>query len=248
MTSNYPGFPNSSNNDPGRDTPNQAEVFGQHPQNFNQPNFDDAVYDQAAYDPTAYPQSSYPQYPYAMQGQGGYPQTPLFIDRPGAWMRFLAYFIDSLLASIFGLILCFLIFWSRWLEWFDTLPEDSASSTDMSDPDLPILLLAGGTAVLIITWFLYRVLMEVGFSATLGKMIIGAKVCMEDGSPVTFNASMKRNSWYCITAIGSFIPLVGSLVNILIPILIGTSIANDPQKQSFFDKFAETIVIKRNGN
>jgi uncharacterized RDD family membrane protein YckC len=67
---------------------------------------------------------------------------------------------------------------------------------------------------------------------TLGKLALGMRVVMEDGSPVTLTASLIRNLLRIID--GLFAYLLGA-------IFIWTS----PAKQRLGDRLAKTFVVKK---
>ena len=96
--------------------------------------------------------------------------------------------------------------------------------------------LTGAPAFLsFILYMLYFILMEAYRGGTVGKLALGMRVTMEDGSPITMPAAIIRNLLRIVDALPGFIPyLVGA-------IFIWTS----PAKQRLGDKLAKTIVIKK---
>jgi uncharacterized RDD family membrane protein YckC len=80
--------------------------------------------------------------------------------------------------------------------------------------------------------FLYYWLLETYLGGTLGKLILGMRVVMEDGSPVTLTAALIRNLLRIID--GLFAYLLGA-------IFIWTS----PAKQRLGDRLAKTYVVKK---
>jgi uncharacterized RDD family membrane protein YckC len=80
--------------------------------------------------------------------------------------------------------------------------------------------------------FLYYWLLETYLGGTLGKLALGMRVVMEDGSPVTLTASLIRNLLRIID--GLFAYLLGA-------IFIWTS----PAKQRLGDRLAKTFVVKK---
>lgn len=80
--------------------------------------------------------------------------------------------------------------------------------------------------------FLYYILLEAFLGGTLGKMVIGIRVRMEDGSPCTMGSSVIRNLMRIID--GLFFYLVGA-------IFVWTS----PSKQRLGDRLAKTVVVKK---
>lgn len=80
--------------------------------------------------------------------------------------------------------------------------------------------------------FVYYWLLETYLGGTPGKLVLGMRVVMEDGSPITLAASLIRNLLRIID--GLFAYLVGA-------IFIWTS----PQKQRLGDRLAKTFVVKK---
>jgi len=80
--------------------------------------------------------------------------------------------------------------------------------------------------------FLYYILLEAFMGGTLGKLLIGIRVRMEDGSPLSLGSSVIRNLLRIID--GLFFYLVGA-------IFVWTS----PSKQRLGDRLAKTVVVKK---
>jgi uncharacterized RDD family membrane protein YckC len=94
--------------------------------------------------------------------------------------------------------------------------------------------LEGGPAFLYyLLSFLYYILMEAFMGGTVGKMALGMRVELEDGSPITIGASIIRN----LLRIVDFLPFA----YILGMIMISTS----PLKQRLGDRVAKTVVVKK---
>jgi uncharacterized RDD family membrane protein YckC len=94
--------------------------------------------------------------------------------------------------------------------------------------------LEGGPAFLYyLLSFLYYILMESFMGGTVGKLALGMRVELEDGSPITIGASIIRN----LLRIVDFLPFA----YILGMIMISTS----PLKQRLGDRVAKTVVIKK---
>lgn len=94
--------------------------------------------------------------------------------------------------------------------------------------------LEGGPAFLYyLLSFLYYILMEAFMGGTVGKLALGMRVELEDGSPITIGASIIRN----LLRIVDFLPFA----YILGMIMISTS----PLKQRLGDRVAKTVVIKK---
>lgn len=80
--------------------------------------------------------------------------------------------------------------------------------------------------------FVYFVVMEKTQGATVGKMALGLKVVMEDGSALSWGASLIRNLLRIID--GLFVYLIGA-------IFVWTS----PRKQRIGDRVGKTLVVKK---
>jgi len=94
------------------------------------------------------------------------------------------------------------------------------------------------TAALTLAYF---ALLEAGSGQTLAKRMLGIKVVMADGSPVTLEASFKRRVLFVI---GSVIPLIGALISFGVPLAaLITAIQDEPDNQGFHDRWATTRVI-----
>jgi uncharacterized RDD family membrane protein YckC len=94
--------------------------------------------------------------------------------------------------------------------------------------------LEGGLALLYyLISYLYYILMEAYMGGTVGKLILGMRVELEDGSPVSIGASIIRN----LLRIVDFLPFA----YILGIIMISTS----PLKQRLGEWVAKTVVVKK---
>jgi uncharacterized RDD family membrane protein YckC len=94
-----------------------------------------------------------------------------------------------------------------------------------------------GAALQIIIPFVYYIVMEAMWGATLGKMALGIRVVKLDGSPISWGEAVTRNLLRIIDYIPYFIPyLLGA-------ILVWTS----PTRQRLGDRVAKTVVIRRAG-
>ncbi len=96
--------------------------------------------------------------------------------------------------------------------------------------------LTGGPAfIFYLLGFIYYILMETYVGGTLGKLALGMRVRMEDGSSCSLSASLIRNILRIVDALPGIIPyLLGA-------IFIWTS----PRKQRLGDKLAKTVVVKK---
>jgi uncharacterized RDD family membrane protein YckC len=129
----------------------------------------------------------------------------------GVGLRFLAVVIDSIILGILGYLIAAV-----------TGGTTSAGFELQGAPAFIFFLLG----------FLYYWLLETYLGGTLGKLALGMRVVMEDGSPVTLSASLIRNLLRIID--GLFVYLLGA-------IFIWTS----PAKQRLGDRLAKTFVVKK---
>lgn len=197
-------------------------------------------YEQGGYgagDPNAY---GAPAFPNAAANNG----AMFGNDRPGAWKRLLALIIDSLLIQvILGGILLFAICGQDLVDWYDALKI--ANSPEEANELFPSGKLAIWGLIMAVVWLIYRVLMESKKGASLGKMAIGARVISVDGQNLTPLESLKRNGWYIIGTVLGLIPLVGSYLALALYIVVGVTIGQSPEKQSFTDKVAKAYVVNK---
>ena len=82
--------------------------------------------------------------------------------------------------------------------------------------------------------FAYYILMEGYLGGTLGKLALGMRVVMEDGSPCTIGASVIRNLLRIIDGLPGIIPyLLGAIF-----------VWSSPTRQRLGDRLAKTYVVK----
>jgi uncharacterized RDD family membrane protein YckC len=141
----------------------------------------------------------------------------------GVGIRFAATLIDFIIFGVINFIVTALF-------GTQTASYDSGVSFDASVTGLPaLLLLAFGIA--------YYLVMETMWGATVGKMVCGLKVVMQDGSKVEFVPVLLRYVLRIVDALPGCIPyLVGAIF-----------IWNSPYNQRFGDKIAKTLVVKSRG-
>lgn len=82
---------------------------------------------------------------------------------------------------------------------------------------------------------------------SLGKKMLSTKVVTADGGDVDMTVSAKRFALYLINGIVTIIPVLGLLVSVAILIVGIVSLVflfTDDMRQTVWDKFAETKVVK----
>lgn len=97
----------------------------------------------------------------------------------------------------------------------------------------PGMVLSGGALwVSLLAVFVYYLSMEAWLGGTAGKILLGLKVVMQDGSKVTFDAAALR----------TFMRVVDGFLFYLIAAVF---VWNSPLKQRFGDRVAHTLVVSR---
>nr|WP_231126964.1 RDD family protein [Motilibacter aurantiacus] len=117
----------------------------------------------------------------------------------------------------------------------DVVDANGEVTTNL-DPNIPLLLLAIlATVVVAVIAFLYEPVLTAKRGATYGKSILGIKVTMLDGSPITSGASWAR--WAVFQLPGIVVPF-WQLVFAISPFFDGD------RRQGFHDKLAKTLVVE----
>ncbi|HSW35370.1 MAG TPA: RDD family protein [Candidatus Limnocylindrales bacterium] len=129
----------------------------------------------------------------------------------GVGLRFVALAIDGIILSIIGFLITSV---------FGGIANGGFEMDGISS-FLSILLS-----------FLYFWLLEANLGGTLGKLALGLRVTMEDGSPCTLTAAFIRNFMRIVD--GFFLYLLGAIF-----------IWNSPTKQRLGDRLAKTYVVKK---
>lgn len=138
------------------------------------------------------------------------------------WLeRFVAYIIDSVLVTLFTVILLLFLslpllltgFW-RWWNYWDNF--------------------FGMTSLLGVVYLLYFSLMEGFYGYTFGKNIMNLEVVAKDGGPPTMSNSFIRSLSKTFWAF------------LIVDLVLGFATKGDPM-QRFTDKVAGTMVIERRG-
>jgi uncharacterized RDD family membrane protein YckC len=157
------------------------------------------------------------------------PAAPVEIhaEAVGFWSRFCAVIIDG--------IVIYLVFWAIWIplsgamNWQGDVKFDP--NTFRGVEDLMPLFLAGAKQTVLS--FILRLIYEVGmtgkFGATLGKMVIGAKIVRADGSRLGYDFALYR---FLAKIISDFTCYIGYLM-----------VAFRDDKRALHDLIAKTRVI-----
>jgi uncharacterized RDD family membrane protein YckC len=140
----------------------------------------------------------------------------------GFWIRFVAYFIDGMILSVFILPIFFLFF----------APEVELAEL-ANDMDAMIAFYSGLSGLWFISFILtllyFAGMQSSKYQATLGKMIIGVIVIDEGGNRISMGRGVGRY----------FAKILSGLIFYLGYIMAGF----DSKKQALHDKLASTYVI-----
>jgi uncharacterized RDD family membrane protein YckC/ribosomal protein L40E len=197
--------------------------------NCNASNPDDADFcSNCAFSFTGAPPPGQQPYPTPLPGQQPYPptaypgQAPVVPHYAGFWIRFVAYFVDSLVlyAAFMPLNLIFWAINNRFYVWgsWDTHAGVSAGLAFL----FSIIRLVVGWAYFI--WMTGR------YQATLGKMLLDIKVVGPDLGPISYGTAAIRET-------------IGKFLSAIVCGLGYIWVAFDPRKQGWMDKLANTYVI-----
>ena len=99
------------------------------------------------------------------------------------------------------------------------------------------------TTVVIVGYFLF---METSKGGTFGKIWLGMSVTDQNGSsPITMDASLKRNWWMLLNIVGgiAILNLLAGIASLVIVIIIAVTISSDPRNQGWHDKLGSTLVM-----
>lgn len=132
---------------------------------------------------------------------------------PGLLQRFLARLVDGLLVAVAVAIVIAILGLAPW--------------------DL------GGTVISAAAQFAYFVYLEGTRGQTFGKQWLGMRVVRVDGSPMDYDAAMRRNWWVLL----SIIPFLGGLAQFVVAIAIAITVNSDARNEGFHDKMAGTAVV-----
>jgi len=87
----------------------------------------------------------------------------------------------------------------------------------------------------------YATYMESSRGQTVGKMALGLRVIGPNGGNPTQEEAFKRNAFLLF----GIIPILGGLIALIVEIVIGVQISNDPNGRGLHDNFANgTMVVK----
>jgi len=161
------------------------------------------------------------------------PPAPPPVRYASFWIRVGAYLIDVVVLIPLSLPLV-IAAWSRLSNEIDRVMQtgERFQYTDIVRQYL-------GWAILIAACtYAYQVLMVRYFGATVGKLAVGIRVRVVDGTVCGWREALLRPLLQLIVGFGSFVPGAG-----LITLLDDLWMVWDRQSQTLHDKVANTIVI-----
>lgn len=154
----------------------------------------------------------------------------------GFWLRFLAYWLDSLILGIVLNVIAAVSAYPIFSLLSFTLPNSIDNSPAMENAMTRMLVafalsVLAYITVIMLAAVLYSILFEASrFKATPGKMLLGLQVTTIEGKTLTKGQALLRSTAKIISAI-TF--CIGYII-----------IAVHPEKLSFHDMFSKTRVIK----
>jgi uncharacterized RDD family membrane protein YckC len=134
----------------------------------------------------------------------------------GFWIRFAAYFLDSIIVGIFNMVLGFII---------GLVAAGGAGPDALTGLEVVLNLIGIVIGVSYFTFFNGR------FGATPGKMACGLKIVTADGQPITYLRAFAR---YWALMLSAFMLLIGFIIA-----------AFDEQKRTLHDHICSTRVIRK---
>ncbi len=153
----------------------------------------------------------------------------------GFWVRVCALIVDSIVIYVAFLAVAKALGWP--INFFPTnssIPGVAPGAAPKLDDLMPFIITAAKQAgVLFLIRMAYEVLMNGKFGATLGKMILGAKIVRSDGSPLGYLFALFR-------FIAMFLP---NLICYLGYIVAGFMVAIREDKRGWHDLIVGTRVI-----
>ncbi len=155
------------------------------------------------------------------------------IEYAGFWIRFVAYFIDSLLI---GFIEFMLVLPLLGLFGYTVITMDSIYELEHMEPELfiPVVLAAItglSVSVFLVTWLYYALLESGSRQATVGKMALGIIVTDANGERISFTSASLRH----------FSKIISSAIMMIGYIMAGFT----TKKQALHDIIANTLVVRK---
>jgi len=136
------------------------------------------------------------------------------------------------LASLIDLFVAFVVFVIGLVIWMLAANEPDLGERLNRDPGGSLQLLVG--LLMVLTWYVYAVILEATWGSTLGKRLVGHTVVMDDGRPCSWAGALVRNIFKFFTFTAGW-PLLITLVSIIA----------DSRHRRIGDMAARTFVVKR---
>ncbi len=121
-----------------------------------------------------------------------------------------------------------------WIVFFIVIAATGDTTTTTTSSGASVNASGGGTSLvlIILIFFAYFVVLEATIGATVGKLAVGIRVVMADGSSLTWGASFVRNLLRIID--GLFFYLVGAIL-----------VWNSDIRQRLGDRAAHSVVVSK---
>ncbi len=150
----------------------------------------------------------------------------------GFWLRFVAYFIDSVVAGVaFLIILVFLFAFTGFGAMIRQIRDDGDIGEIVALMGIALILAMIGIAI-IGRWLYYALMESSSWQATLGKKALDLAVTDLEGRRITFGRASGR--------------YFAKLITNLIPLAIGYILAGfTARKQAVHDLIANCLVVRR---
>ena len=206
--------------------------YGQADQGYGQAG---SAYGQGGHDNQGYgqPNQGYQAFPNA-EHQNNIGMQQGGMQYPGVGSRLGAYLIDVIVSSIITTLIFFLFFYSDY--------KDAVVAGDQGAVTKYTTMIS---LIAMVIWYAYRVPMEAKYGGSLGRMVTGTKVVTTTGQPIDFATAAKRNLFVVLASVASIVRIIGGLLGLAVYIAVGVTIGKSPYKQSFTDKFANAIVVRK---
>jgi uncharacterized RDD family membrane protein YckC len=183
-----------------------------------------------------------PNFGYGQQ-PADYPGPGPAQSYPGAGRRLGAFLIDALLFFIVMVVLMAVFIMPGFLSWYDDYTAWMDAGQLGAEPELEMGNLYLFSALSIVLWFAYRVVMEITKGRTVGKMAVGIKVVDADGRKISAKDSFIRNSWYLAGIVLGWVPVFGTFASLAVYAVLGVLISRDPHRQHICDSWAKAYVV-----
>jgi uncharacterized RDD family membrane protein YckC len=175
---------------------------------------------------------------------GSISPVPVYVVAPpagrlygGFWLRFLARVIDGLVLLIPSVCVIVLVVGTGFFA--DVLAGDFSALMRTSG------MFTVATLINSAMYAAYEAFTTSTYGGTLGKMALGMRVILPDGSQLNLQQALIRHLIYAGGSIvGALVPFAGALAGLWV-LVDCVSAAFDPQKRALHDRIAGTFVVKK---